>query len=98
MLIGAGRQCPTFLMSHAVMSFLPSDYLPAPLPTNEAERLAALRRADILDTPPEAAFDRLTRIAAQLIGTPITLVSLIDGERQWFKAKTGLEASQTPRD
>lgn len=89
---------PDILMSHATMPFLPSDYLPAALPTNEAERLAALRRADILDTPPEAAFDRLTRIAAQLIGTPITLVSLIDGERQWFKAKTGLESIQTPRD
>lgn len=80
------------------MSLPPPDYLPAVLPANEGERLAAVRRAAILDTPPEAAFDRLTRIAGQLIGTPIALVSLIDGERQWFKAKTGLDASQTPRD
>jgi len=54
--------------------------------------------AKILDTPPEAAFDRLTRIANQLTGTPIALVSLIDAERQWFKAKAGLGASETPRD
>ena len=80
------------------MSLPPRDYLPAPPPANETTRLAALRRADILDTPPEAAFDRLTRIASQLTGTPIALVSLIDGERQWFKAKTGLDASETPRD
>jgi len=80
------------------MPLSPPDYLPAAPPANESDRLAALRRADILDTPPEAAFDRLTRIASQLTGTPIALVSLIDGERQWFKAKTGLDASETPRD
>jgi signal transduction histidine kinase len=86
------------LTSRKAMPPSPPDYLPAAPPANESERLAALRRAAILDTPPEVAFDRLTRIASQLIGTPIALVSLIDGDRQWFKAKTGLEASETPRE
>ena len=75
-----------------------SDDQPAPLPADEAERLAALRRAEILDTPPEAAFDRLTRLASELTGAPIALVSLVDSDRQWFKAKVGLDADETPRD
>ena len=64
----------------------------------EAERLAALRRYDVLDTPDEAAFDRIARLAAEIVGTPMALVSLIDEHRQWFKAKVGIERSETPRD
>ncbi|MBN9093292.1 sensor domain-containing diguanylate cyclase [Pandoraea pnomenusa] len=64
---------------------------------DEAERLAALRRYEILDTPPEPAFDRIVRLASYVLGTPISLVSLIDESRQWFKARQGLEAEQTPR-
>ncbi len=70
----------------------------APLPAKEAERLAALQRYAILDTAPEEAFDDLVRLAAQICGTPIALVSLVDGNRQWFKSKLGLEALQTERD
>ena len=69
----------------------------APLPKNEATRLKALRQLQILDTPPEAGFDDLTRLGAQICGTPTALVSLVDAERQWFKSKVGLEASETPR-
>lgn len=69
-----------------------------PVPTvDEAARLAALRRYDILDTPPEPAFDRIVRLASHLLGTPISLVSLVDDSRQWFKARVGLDAEQTPR-
>jgi len=70
----------------------------APLPADEPSRLAALRSSGILDTPPEERFDRITRIAAELFDVPISLVSLIDENRQWFKSRHGLDAEETPRD
>lgn len=65
---------------------------------DDAERLAALDDLEILDTPPEAAFDDIVAIASALCGTPIALVSLVDRDRQWFKAKTGLDLEETPLD
>ncbi len=64
----------------------------------EAARLAALRRYEVLDTPPEPAFDRLTRLASALLGAPICLISFVDEERQWFKSRVGLPATETARD
>lgn len=68
------------------------------IPRDEETRLRALRALDILDTPPEERFDRLTRIANRLFGVPIALVSLIDEDRQWFKSSVGLPATETSRD
>ncbi|HUE19717.1 MAG TPA: hypothetical protein VMQ63_08080 [Stellaceae bacterium] len=62
----------------------------------EAQRLAALRRYQILDTPPEAEFDDIVKLAAQICDAPIALISLIDKRRQWFKAKHGTDLSETP--
>ena len=70
----------------------------APLPENEANRLRNLKLYQILDTASEKAFDDLTRLAASICDTPIALISLVDEKRQWFKARVGLEALQTPRD
>ncbi|MDA8391546.1 MAG: EAL domain-containing protein [Actinomycetota bacterium] len=63
----------------------------------EAERLAALRSYGILDTLPEPCFDELAQLAAKLCGTPIAAMSLVDEDRQWFKASVGLEVTETPR-
>lgn len=67
-------------------------------PANEDARLAALRSFDILDTAPEKGFDDLVAIAAAICAVPMASVSLIDGERQWFKARIGIEAQETPRE
>ena len=71
---------------------------PAPFPENERSRLAELQKYGILDSLPEAAFDDLSMLAAQICGTPIALISLIDAHRQWFKAKVGVEVAETTRD
>ncbi|MHC2001761.1 sensor domain-containing phosphodiesterase [Methylobacterium sp. CM6241] len=69
-----------------------------PLPPNEGERLAALRDLRILDTAPEAHFDAVCSTAAALFAVPIALITLIDSDRQWFKAKCGIAADGTSRD
>ncbi len=74
----------------------------APLPDNEAARLQALHRLQILDTPPEAAFDRLTRLASRLFRVPAAQISLVDQDRQWLKSSfgplSGPSSAQRPRE
>ncbi|PZU06613.1 diguanylate cyclase [Sphingomonas sp.] len=64
----------------------------------EAERLATLASLEILDTPPEREFDEIVALARELIGAETALISLVDDHRQWFKAREGLDAAQTPRE
>lgn len=68
-----------------------------PIALNERQRLVALEHAGLVDTPPEEAFDRLTWLAAQSLDTPIALLTLLTPTRQWFKAKVGLDLTETPR-
>lgn len=70
----------------------------APLPDNEAQRLQTLRLYEILDSEPEPVFDDITTASAQIFGTPICLITLVDEGRQWFKSSYGLDVEQTDRD
>ncbi len=70
----------------------------APIPDDEEQRLEALRDCGILDTEPEPTFEEIAALAGQLCATPMALVSLVDTDRQWFKARVGLRASETSRD
>lgn len=76
----------------------PMPMLAAPIPDNDADRLAALRELLILDTPPEERFDKVARFAAEEFDMPIALLSLVDENRQWCKANVGMNVCETSRD
>jgi GAF domain-containing protein len=69
-----------------------------PIPHNERERLDVLAHLNLLDTPPEHEFDVIVRLARRLFGCKMALVSLVDRDRQWFKAKCGISDDETPRE
>jgi GAF domain-containing protein len=71
---------------------------PPLLPADERERLDTLRALLLLDTPPEERFDRIVQFAAQEFDVPIALITLVDEQRQWFKARVGLDACETSRE
>ena len=68
------------------------------IPPDEDARLAAIRRYDILDTPPDGTFDRITALAARLFGVPVAIVSIVDRDRIWFKSHHGLDVDQIDRE
>jgi two-component sensor histidine kinase len=68
------------------------------IPENEADRMAAVRRYEILDTPPDGSFDRVTALAARRFGAPISIISIVDHDRIWFKSHHGLDVRQIGRD
>src|SRR5665213_1898886 len=80
-------------MAASAHQLRPKDLTPA----EEAQRLAAVRRYDILDTPPDGSFDRITAIAARQFSVPISIISLVDHDRIWFKSHHGLDVEQIDR-
>jgi diguanylate cyclase (GGDEF)-like protein len=72
--------------------------IPPHIPSYEAQRLETLRALKILNSAPEERFDRLTRLAKHMFGVSISLVSIVDSDRQWFKSAQGLDVTETPRD
>ncbi|MEQ8473520.1 MAG: ATP-binding protein [Marinoscillum sp.] len=68
------------------------------IPTNEKKRLQSLKSLDLLDSLPEVEFDNITKLASQITEMPISLITLVDETRQWFKSKVGMEETETPRD
>jgi GAF domain-containing protein len=70
----------------------------APVPQNEARRLKVLWQYEVLDTVPEEIFDDLSELAGAICEAPISLISLVDESRQWFKARTGIDTQETSRD
>ena len=73
------------------------DVSPFPIPANEPQRLAALRALDILDSPPETAYDEIAVLAAQICECPIGYISFVDDNRRWLKARYGLPSEVTER-
>jgi len=78
--------------------FLPNANPGFPVPEEEAQRLAALAATRLVDSMPEERFDRIVRLASKVTESPIALISLLTARRQWFKARVGLPAQQTPRE
>ena len=74
--------------------------LKPPIPPDEDERMSVLREYQILDTPPEAVYDDIAHVAAGVCDTPLALITLVDGTRNWFKARVGVdeELTESPRD
>jgi len=96
-----GPYSPSYLFTRIQVSLLrmPLRWRRAPLAENESERLATLQSTGLLDSLPEERFDRITRLAKAMFKVPISLVSLVDEDRQWFKSNQGLAgATETPRD
>lgn len=80
------------------MNRLPESFLAVPLPENECKRLEVLQQYQILDTEPEAIFDELSQLAAQICQTPVAVINFVTGDRQWFKSRSGTDTIEAPLD
>ena len=100
---GDNDSCPV-CSSPLVVSVQEVDYVSAPIsasqliPDNEALRMAAVRRYDILDTPADGHFDRITSLAARIFDVPIATITIVDHDRIWFKSKFGIDAEEIGRE
>jgi GAF domain-containing protein len=89
---------PLVVTAHEV-DVAPAQAVTGPLiPENEELRMAAVARYEILDSPPDGAFDRITSLAARIFGVPIATITVVDHDRIWFKSKHGIDAEQIDRD
>src|SRR2546426_9672551 len=91
------RSAPPASQRRVKVQWSPATHFKVPIPKDETERLADLRSYQILDTPPEPAFDDITALAAHICQSPIALITLIDSNRQWFKSKAGVSRSDPSR-
>lgn len=69
----------------------------APIPSNESDRITSLKKLKILDTPPEERFDRITKLATRVFNVPISTITLVDANREWFKSVCGLDTTEGDR-
>lgn len=96
------ESCPvcssSLIMSSVEVEVAPPVALAGPVPENEQMRLAAVGRYEILDSPADGAFDRITGLAARIFDVPIATITIVDHDRIWFKAKHGIDADQIGRD
>ncbi|KAL3756188.1 hypothetical protein ACHAWU_007139 [Discostella pseudostelligera] len=96
-----GPVSPSYLITRVQVSLLrmPLRWKRAPLPSCEVQRLLTLQSTGLLDSPPEERFDRITRLCSTMFHAPISMVSLVDSDRQFFKSNIGIPGvSETPRD
>lgn len=89
---------PLVATAHEVEALLPQPSRDLLVPQNEDLRMQAVGRYEILDTPPDGAFDRITSLAARIFDVPISTITIVDHDRIWFKSKFGLDADQIGRD
>ena len=94
----AGGGEPRVLPTPTDPEYLPAPDASYPATADEGQRLAALSASNLVDSPGEERFDRIVRLASMVTDSPIALVSLLTSKRQWFKARVGLAAQQTPRE